>query len=433
MQNEVIKTALHHPEIMNDVISSGFLSGRELEKLMRVNEEYFKNKKMPSPEVVKGIFSFDLGEENETDRELVYQTLHEFNVERYIDEVQNLLYESATELSIEKIHAVEKKYLKTYGRKTENSFLISSPEDVKLLRESLAQKEELFLETGFPTINNLTKGNRLENSGGWHPGAIYTILGLSGYGKSILLSNFARDIWEQNHNVLYISTEMDQAETFDRILKSKYKVNNIDEVVLKMDSSTFPSSKIKVIKVHPNDTTCDDVQKLIDDLDWQPNILFIDYADELKSHESTHNEYEAQGVVYAGLKKLAEVNNFPVLTATQTNRGAEDGEKGGTKDYVGYNSVADSSKKIRLVDMLFAITQSSKEKTEGVINLFILKNRFGESQKKISFSINYQTMRIEEIPEKVRNLSVKVKTSNTEKSIRELTPAEKFLLEQEDE
>jgi hypothetical protein len=117
----------------------------------------------------------------------------------------------------------------------------------------------------------------------------------------------------------------------------------------------------------------------------------------LKSHEHTNSEYESQGVVYAGLKKIAEVNNLPVITATQTNRAAEDGEHGGTKDWVGMSAIADSTKKIRLVDILFSITQNRNNKVGNILNLIVLKNRFGESNIKIPFSINYLTMRLNEL------------------------------------
>lgn len=431
MEKEIIKAALQHPETIKDVIDSGLVGDQYNEKLERVYGIYLKTKEIPSEQFLKQMFGLDLKDENEADREMVYQLLHELNVERYAEKIYDELQYSSKELSIERIHDLEKKYLKNYGCKADNRFLISSVEDVKKLRDRISQKEELFLETGFPSLNQLTKGPG--SNGGWHPGAIYTIVGLSGYGKSIFLANFARDMWEQGNSVLYISTEMSQEETFERLFKSKYKVKNMDEVVLTMEPSSFPSNNIEVVKVHPNDTTCDDIQKLIDDLNWKPDMLFIDYADELKSHEKSNNEYEAQGIVYAGIKKLAEVNNLPVLTATQTNRGAEDNEKGGTKDYVGYNAVADSSKKIRLVDMLFSITQSSNEKGEGVINLFVLKNRFGESQKKISFSINYQTMRIDEIERPASLKTKKVAEVETVLSEDDLTPAEKFLLEAGDE
>ena len=143
---------------------------------------------------------------------------------------------------------------------------------------------------------------------------------------------------------------------------------------------------------------------------------------------------------------MAEINNLPVITATQTNRAAEDSENGGTKKWVGMSAIADSSKKIRLVDMLLSITQSTNDKVGNILNLLVLKNRFGQSNTKISFLINYQTMRIEELNQpdstysKSENGSIteekkktKQMTEESQEEVLELTPAERFLLGVEDE
>ena len=438
MTKEIIKTALHNPDTLKDVLESGLVEGKELQKLQRVYSEYLKNKKMPSDELLKALFKVDLKEENETDSELIYQILHEFNVEKYLKEVETLLYQSSAELSIEKIHEVGKKYLKSYGDKTENRFCVSCFDDLKTLKTEMEKKEESFITTGYKIINNLTKGDNKELPGGWRPGSLYSIMGLSGYGKSIFLSNFARDSWSLNNNVLYISTEMDHLQTYERILKSFYKVDNFEDVIIMKNKKSFPTGKIEVVKVHPNDTTYLDIQQIIDRLDWKPDILYIDYADELKCHENSNSEYEGQGIIYAGLKKLAEINNLPVITATQTNRAAEDSENGGTKKWVGMSAIADSTKKIRLVDMLFSITQSTNDKVGNILNLLILKNRFGQSNTKISFTINYQTMHLTEmdkidVPIAEEKIKIKQKAEEPQDDVLELTPAEKFLLEAGDE
>ena len=421
MNKEIIKTGLLNPEIIPDILASSLLEEKSAKKLKRVYDIYLKNKKMPSPSLLNGIFNFNLGEINEADTETVYQLLCESNIVDYVCSLEERLHSGEPVLP-EDVHSLERRYIKDYGNKAENRFTVQSFEDLLHLKKEMDAKEEEFVETGFKSINDLTKGNNKELTGGWRPGSLYTIMGLSGYGKSIFLSNFARDSWSLNNNVLYISTEMDHLDTYDRILKSFYRVENFDDIVLLKDRQ-FPSGRIEVVKVHPNDTTYLDIQNIIDGLNWKPDVLYIDYADELKCHEKSNSEYEGQGIIYAGLKKLAEVNRLPVITATQTNRGAEDGENGGTKKWVGMGAIADSTKKIRLVDMLFSITQSVNEKKEHILNLIILKNRFGQSNTRISFSINYQTMRIEEIDQPIN----KTKVPPPPKKKIELFPAEKVM------
>ncbi len=86
---------------------------------------------------------------------------------------------------------------------------------------------------------------------------------------------------------------------------------------------------------------------------------------------------------------------MPVITATQTNRTAE-GQDGGTKDWVGMYAVADSQKKVRILDVLFSIKQTIKDKDRNQIYLDVVKNRYGRVGIQLPFNINYKTMRIVE-------------------------------------
>jgi replicative DNA helicase len=265
MQNEVIKTALLHPHTIQDVISSGLVDGRALQKLQEMSQHYLANKQLPSKSILEKIFNISLDEENPSDRDVVYQLLHEFNVEKYLNAVQDRLYSSAEVLSLDEIRKLEKKYIKEYGEKAETKTTLTCPQDVISLSDKHTQRAQSAIASGYTCINNLTKDGNSE--GGWRPGSMYCVMGLSGYGKTIVLSNFARDAWEKNHNVLFISTEMNDIQVYERILKSHYQVKTFDEVKLCCQKSPFPKGIIEVIKVHPNDTSTIDVQEYIDRLD----------------------------------------------------------------------------------------------------------------------------------------------------------------------
>lgn len=396
MDKEIIKAGILNPEIIPNILSSNLLVDVKIKsKLDSINKTYLKTQKIPSTSILNNIFGIDLDVINEADNEAVYQMINETNLITYANKILEELFNDKN-LTIDDIHDMEKKYLNNnFEDNTESRFCVSSFEDLLKLKNEMELEEQEFIETGFKSINELTKGDNKKLSGGWRPGSLYSIMGLSGTGKSIFLTNFARDSWSLNNNVLYITTEMGYTDTYNRIFKSYYNVDDFNDVILHKDK-LFPACKVEVVKVHPNDTTVTDLQRIIERLDWKPDIIFIDYADELKCHEKSNNEYEGQGIVYAGLKKLAEVNHVPVITATQTNRDAEDKEKGGTKKHVSMSTISDSSKKIRLVDMLFAITQSVEEKKEHILNLQVLKNRFGENHKKIRFNINYGRMHLSE-------------------------------------
>ncbi len=210
--------------------------------------------------------------------------------------------------------------------------------------------------------------------------------------------NFAVQSMKSGYKILYISTEMDHIQIYDRILRSYFGDESLEAVGLRVQNMNFQEEImgiIEVIKVHPNDTSCNDIQNEIDNMSNKPDIVIIDYADELRATEKVANEYDKHGIVASDLKRLAEINNMPVITATQTNRTAE-GQDGGTKDWVGMYAVADSQKKVRILDVLFSIKQTITDKNRNQIYLDVVKNRYGRVGIQIPFNINYKTMRITE-------------------------------------
>ena len=155
-------------------------------------------------------------------------------------------------------------------------------------------------------------------------------MGLTGIGKSIWLVNLAVRAWEQGKNVLIISTEMEYPYFFERILKCHYGVRTLEEVEAKAQS--VPDGKIAVVKFHPHDSTTRDITEEINKLTWKPDLLIIDYGDELKATQTTANDYDRHGIIASDLKRLAEVHDVPLIDATQTNRSAEEEEGGQRKD-----------------------------------------------------------------------------------------------------
>jgi replicative DNA helicase len=151
----------------------------------------------------------------------------------------------------------------------------------------------------------------------------------------------------------------------------------------------FPTSMASVL----------DIEAHLDNLktfhNFEPDMLIIDYGDIMKSTRNTKNTYEEQGWIFRELRGLAIKRNVVVLTATQTTRDSLSSD-GGTAEIIGMDKAADSMEKNRILDVLFSITQSMKDKDEGVINLWVAKNRNGQSSKFLEFMINYKNFQIKE-------------------------------------
>lgn len=379
---ELIPVLLSHPNDIPPFIENDFFDKDIAKKLKLIYEQYKKTGKMISNDLAKSVFNIEIKEPNEADLDYAYSKLEEWSIMQFLSK-------AVDKADWTEIETLQNKYKKTYGDKTEGVATIKDITDVNIIYQEFKQDTQEKIDCGFAQLNDVFDG-------GWSKGGLYSILGLSGYGKSIFLTNFACKSWFNNKNVLYITTEMNEKQTFDRIIREYTNMDTFERALFYLKTKkTLPSSIIQVRKVHPGDTTPDDIQNIIDKLEWKPDVIIIDYGDELRSPIKALTEYDGLGYVYSGLKKLAEVNSCPVITATQTNRSAEN-EKGGTKDWIGYSAIADSLKKVRLCDGLMSITQSPSENDNRIINLNVIKNRYGKNNIQISFAINYDTMRLTE-------------------------------------
>lgn len=395
-ENYLIRTALARPDLLGTLLYAGNLvidNQETRQKLEKIYKYYKKNKELPSLNKIskyidpadKEAFE-DLDKVTESDVDWFYEEISSITKSLFISELDTKYFDKNFEFS--EIKKLYKDTVVEFDEKVETHKHISSSEDILSLLKDFENQDDRYINTGYRALNSVLKNS------GWKPGSTYCVMGLTGTGKSIFLTNFAARLLEE-YNVLFITTEMGHLDTYERILYSYFDCGSKEEIAYKLKRmpEQYPIHNIDVYKVHPNDTTTDDIANIIDELDWKPDAIIIDYIDEIKGSEKVNNEYEKHGVVSADIKKLAEVQDCPVITATQTNRSAE-GEYGGTKDWVGMNAISDSQKKVRTLDVLFSIVQNPQEKEDGKISLITLKNRFGVVGQYIEFNINYKHWRI---------------------------------------
>lgn len=401
MNNEryMLAIACGSPRYLKDLIEAEALPEYQ-HALEDIHGIYKRTGVMPEKKSLLALYGIDFDTLNEWDVEKAYDLLIGVNTEKFYNEAAMVFSMSGNK--DEDFKKIEVKYKRKYEITAGSQINISCHGDMLKALKRVSENHDRWLKTN---IKSLAQALNDDEVLAWRQRTLTSIIGLSGVGKSIFLINFARDNLENGYNVLYISTEMDEIDILERLAKSLYRVTDEREVVLK---SEIPIGKLSIHKVHPHDTTYLDIQGIIDALEWKPDIIYIDYADELKSHEKANSEYDAQGIIYSGLKILAEMNDIPVVTATQTNRTAE-GDEGGTKKHVGYAAVADSSKKIRLADTLFSIIQSIDDKKMGLISLSVVKNRKNTSGQKLPFNINYKQMRIQERDKPIQTEEIKDK------------------------
>ena len=135
-----------------------------------------------------------------------------------------------------------------------------------------------------------------------------------------------------------------------------------------------------------------------------PDYIVIDYilitATNNRQMDST-NSYGYYKAVSEEMRNLGIQFNCPVFSAAQLNRDSQ-GEKTGTKALVTSKNLSESRGILDTCDYLMIINQTDSEKKigekDGVAEqrLLVEKNRNGQSNQILNFTLDYNTMTIRE-------------------------------------
>lgn len=112
-----------------------------------------------------------------------------------------------------------------------------------------------------------------------------------------------------------------------------------------------------------------DMDSLIMEEMFYPEVIIIDYADVLLPDRARKNELTETDETWMSLKKLAAQRHCIVFTATQGNRGSTDKEVIVEKDMGGFY------RKLAHVDITLTINQTDSEKEVGMERLGIIGHR----------------------------------------------------------
>src|SRR5689334_10958671 len=219
-----------------------------------------------------------------------------------------------------------------------------------------------------------------ELDGGLSRKELAMVVANSGGGKSLYLVNQAVKALKENRNVLYISLEMSEdkiAQRFDSVIsqiqQSKLKISKADlDLRLQMFKEKFKGNLI--IKEFPSrqaslSTIRSYITQLYNFKEFKPDLLIVDYLELLNPMTQNTAEYISQQKIVEDLRGLATELNLLVWTATQPNR------QGTQVTLITESELADSFGKIRPADYAISLNQTTKEKDEGILNVFVIKSR----------------------------------------------------------
>lgn len=190
----------------------------------------------------------------------------------------------------------------------------------------LEEQDSPAPRTGFSRLDQIT--------GGFLPGAVYTIAGRPGSGKTDFALNLAMQAVRSGARVLYFTLEMTNNQLMRRMTSRLLKINSVRVRDRTLTQEERRSVQSLLPRIQRMDTlsfletpqiSVSEVERYVDL--GKPDIVVIDHIGLMKRPEA-RSDYRALGMVSNRLKALALDKKITVVQLCQMNRQIES-RKGG--------------------------------------------------------------------------------------------------------
>ena len=248
------------------------------------------------------------------------------------------------------------------------------------------------VSTGWKGLDNVTNGGFLRDGK-----MIACFMGQAGLGKSLFLSNIAVNLLRQNLGVVVISLEMSEnvySARFDAHI-SKLNINrlkeNSEEAISRIEAfhKAYPESSLVVKEYPPRSIKCSEIENYLDNLKSSGvkiDAIIIDYLNLILPNNKTDSMYTGIMEVVEKLRTISYKFEVPVITATQANR------QGMNNENISMEHVSESGGIAHTVDFMGGLYQMDEDREHGIVNMRVIKNRFGGSGKVIPFRMDPENL-----------------------------------------
>ena len=213
--------------------------------------------------------------------------------------------------------------------------------------------------------------------GGLGNGDFGLIFGNPGGGKSWTLVALGGYAVKLGFNVLHYTLELGEdyvgrrydafftGKPVDTLYKNREKINEIvpelpGQLIIKEYAPG--QATVNTLRAH--------IQKCTD-LEFQPDLIIIDYVDLLSSKKRVQDRKGEIDDIYVSTKGLAKELQLPIWSVSQVNRaGAKD-------DVIEGDKAAGSYDKIMITDIAISLSRKREDKVNGTGRFHIMKNRYG--------------------------------------------------------
>lgn len=256
--------------------------------------------------------------------------------------------------------------------------------------------------------------NKITN-GGLPKKTLSIILAAPHSGKSLMMCDFATSFYQSGKNVLYITAEMAEEEIAKRIdanLLNVYMDDLMNMTKAQYEKKiNFVKSKTSgklFIKEYP--TSCASVthfRTLLNELrlkkNFVPDVIFVDYLNIIASSRmkmsGAVNSYTYIKAIGEELRGLAQEFNVPIVSATQTTRGAANSSDTDMTD------ISESFGIAHIADFMVSIINSEELQELNQLMVKQLKNRFRDLNlnKRFVVGIDRAKMRLYDVEDSAQD------------------------------
>lgn len=320
------------------------------------------------------------------------------NTETFIKEraIFNTLLEAAQQMdkgnldSSALLHKVEK----AVGINLSPSMGMNLLEDVDHFINELS-KNESKISSGWKWMDEKIGGGFVENGR-----ALYIFIGETNVGKSIFLGNVAANVAMQGKTSLIISLEMSEVMYGMRFASKLTKIpmfelrSDLNNLKTQLEDIKKQNNKAKILikEFPPSTMTPPQIATYLGKLQQRGikvDCLVLDYLNLMDSTKGT-SMYERIKYISEQLRAISYKFNIPIISASQVNR------SGVSQENPSLDTISEGMSLAHTADCIFNIWQKDDDKDMGLINMGIIKNRFGPNFGSTSLKIDYTTLTLEE-------------------------------------
>ena len=384
---------------MKEILNINFLELNYLQVFVKKIFDYKDKYKMhPSVDIMTTILRADISGENT----LTQKQVRDFFARMAKTSVQDIEYIQDTAVDFCKKQVLKEAMMKSIPLLRKSSF-----EDIqKLINDAMKlgtnndygyhylkdfeKRFELIardpITTGWTIVDKLCKG-------GLGNGELGVVIAPTGAGKSMALVHLGAQALKKGKNVIHYTLEL-----ADTIVATRYDscITGIplEEVYNKKDDIYEDIKDIEgqlIVKEYPTKSaSVDTLRAHLDKLQQREitiDMIIVDYGDLLRSKRQKDEKRHQLESIYEELRAIAQENNCPVWTASQTNR------SGLNAEVITMESISEAFNKCFVADFIFSLSRTIEHKSDNGGRLFIAKNRNGPDG--LVYPIHMDTSKVE--------------------------------------